>query len=99
MGKFDIVAYLQDNTKSIEFRVKDAILFTYGDNEPDPSEIANDRSMADLDFQDYDILRLTERFNIIIAAKKPGATELDAITVSGLTDVQACIDQVIKSST
>lgn len=94
MGKFDIVAYLKNNDNSIDDRVKDAILFTYGDNDPGPSEIADDRAIADLGFKDFDFERLTGRFNIIIDAVKPGAQELDSDAVSALADVQACIDAV-----
>jgi len=99
MGDFNIVAYLKDNGNSIEDRVKDAILYTNGDNHPDPSRIDNDRALADLPFDDQKFLRLTQRFNIIILAKKVDGITLDVSDISGLTDVQACIDEVTKSTT
>lgn len=99
MGDFNIVAFLKDNNNSIEDRVKDAILYTTGDNHPDPSRIANDRALADLPLDDQKFLRLTQRFNIIILAKKVDGVTLDVSDVSGLTDVQACIDEVTKSTT
>ena len=53
-----------------------------------PSDIMADRALSDLGFQDADFIRLTGRFNVIVKAVKPAATELD------IDDVKACIDGV-----
>jgi hypothetical protein len=99
MAQFDIDAYLQDNHNSVSDRVKNAILFTYGDSNPDPSEIEDDRELADLGFGDTAFLTLTGRFNMILTAKKPGGEELDPTDVGGFTTVQDCIDAVTTATT
>jgi len=90
-----IYASMEDNTKSISDRVKIAILFENGDSDPDPTTLADTTTqMSVYNFDAGDYGNITDYFNHIIVAVKPGAKTLNTLTVQAYTTVQDCIDGV-----
>lgn len=87
---------MADRTKTVEDRVKIAILWQKGFDDPNPGSIADPKNtnMADYDFSHDDYLEITDHFNIIISTEKPGASPLDDADVETFTTVQDCIDGV-----
>jgi len=87
---------MADQTKTVGDRVKIAILWQKGFDNPNPGSIADPKNtnMADYDFSHEDYLEITEHFNITIDTEKPGANPLNDADVEAFTTVQDCIDGV-----
>jgi hypothetical protein len=94
MTAIDIYAAMEDKTKSISDRVKMAILFADGYNNPDPSTLDNDKQMSSFGFDPGDYIDITKCFNRIITTENPGGTLLDPNDVSVLSTVGDCVTTV-----
>lgn len=90
MAAIDIFKAMADKTISISDRVKMAILFADGYNNPDPSTLDDDKQMSSFGFNPGDYINITQYFNRIITTEKPGGTLLDPNDVSNLGAVKDC---------
>ncbi|WP_183575780.1 hypothetical protein HDF18_17835 [Mucilaginibacter sp. X5P1] len=90
MAAIDIYAAMEDPTKSISDRVKTAILFEDGYNNPDPSTLDDGKQMSTFNFDPGDYINITKYFNRIIITLKPGGQTLDPNDVSDLSAVKDC---------
>ena len=90
MAAIDIYAAMADKTISISDRVKMAILFEDGYNNPDPSTLDDGKQMSAFNFDPGDYINITKYFNRIITTEKPGGQALDPSDVSDLSTVKDC---------
>ena len=87
---------MADRTKTVEDRVKIAVLWQKGYDDPDPASIPDTKKakMGDYNFSHEAYLEITDHFDIIIDTEEPGATPLNDVDVEGFSTVQDCIDGV-----
>jgi hypothetical protein len=98
MSAIKIKEVLTDLTLPVEQKVKTAILFNFGVNNPRPDKLDNTKTMNDFAFDDADYIILTGYFNVIDQSIKPTAAHLMPVTIKGLTAVQDCIDLVTATA-
>ncbi|MDB5091483.1 MAG: hypothetical protein JWR09_5477 [Mucilaginibacter sp.] len=91
MAHVDIDAVMQDTTRSVNDRVKIAILFEDGETDqiPNPNELADDDDLPG-DFDNTNFINLTDDFNHIIESEKPTAKKLKTSAVKKFTKVSDC---------
>jgi len=90
MAAIDIYKAMADTTISISDKVKMAILFEDGFNNPDPSTLDDEKQMSAFNFDPGDYINITKYFNRIITTLKPAGTLLDPNDVSLLSAVKDC---------
>jgi hypothetical protein len=78
---------------TISDEVKTAIMKTYGINNPQPSELKESVEMADFNFNDIQIMKLTERFNSILHKNNSNST-VNVNEVQNCSTVDDCIKLV-----
>ena len=94
MAAIKIKDVLTDKTRSIDDKVKIAILFQAGFNNPDPKTLDPAKAMADYTFEDGDYIDLTGYFNLIATTLNPTALPMIPVDIQALTAVKDCIDTV-----
>jgi len=98
MGKkIDIAEYMASTKNTIDDKVKTAVIFAWGDKNPDITNVKNDKKMSDYGLNQGQIFFLTDYLNIAVAAGNDKATPLSATDVSGAAAIQDCIDLVNKA--
>jgi hypothetical protein len=93
----DIEAVMKDQTKSLDDRVKTAILVAFGDGNPNIANVKNDKDMADYTLSDGEIFYLTSYLNMAVVAGNSQAKPLQAADVKAASKIQDCIDLVSKA--
>ena len=94
MAPIEINKVMADRTVSPEDRVKIAIMWEDGDNNPDPTQLDTMKNMSDFSFSNEHYISLTKHFNLIIKSEKPGADLLAVVDIQVLIIVQDCINAV-----
>jgi hypothetical protein len=90
----DITTVLSDKNQTVDNKVKIAILYNTGDNNPDPTTIDGSKSLGSFGFDDQGYIDLAELFNDIVKALNSSADDISADDIKSKSTVQDCIDLV-----
>ncbi len=82
---------------SLSDNIKIAVLLTYGINNPQPSSIDENEKLSSFNFNDFQFMRLTQRFNTILQESIPNAS-VSVLEVQGCDTVKDCISLVKKKA-